>query len=319
MFKKFLKISFVCIIILLVFISGFSFFIYKNNPFDFQRIFTQVIQQYPASVSAIPVFLNNKDNFDKPTEFLVNSNRVLFETGQSYKSINHLLDLYQKEYNSDSDLKEWIAKITSSNGNNFLFDFFVDSIKPSMRAEANNKGMLISFKPTFTKDDNIDNLLDKINDFIDTGLISSLFEPKVVFAETLQNGNSMFMNISFDKDFRLNNFLVNPGQDAPGNDITDIPKYPESTRILSIEELSSSNKYHMNIYTSQANQDSIYNFYIKKMEKMGWIQSLSFKEAINKLEANQKALFFHKINGSECQIILENSELEESITIISWI
>ena len=117
-----------------------------------------------------------------------------------------------------------------------------------------------------------------------------------------------------DRDFNLNNFLPDTNGDMGGKDIPDVPRYPGSRRILSIEQENTLSMDSLAAYEGGGGVVGTILFYHSRMKD--WKTNPTFEKVME--EQSMKNMMFYTRKGRECTIqIMEDEYTGKIITTIT--
>lgn len=110
-----------------------------------------------------------------------------------------------------------------------------------------------------------------------TGKIGEVGHFRYLYYERNETGGTRFLTIWTDDQFDLTKFLPSGGEDAPGRDIEDVPRYPGTIRVLSGDERGRAAQ--MAVYTGPGSSDTAAMFYDARMRTLGWQSDPQFAAA----------------------------------------
>ncbi len=117
-----------------------------------------------------------------------------------------------------------------------------------------------------------------------------------------QSGEISYFNLFTDGSFALENFLYNQSGDAPGRDLGDVPRYPSSRRIMTIETEENGSLGVILIYENPGSLIGNKLYYRTAFRRKGWEVDPSFEEGLKRRDSG---LFFFKKPKKECLLSLE--------------
>ena len=82
----------------------------------------------------------------------------------------------------------------------------------------------------------MDSFRKRVEAFVKSGDVNDLAKLRYVYFEGNGKGGTRFLTVWSDEHLQLDKLAPKNGQDAPGADLQDVPRYPGTTRVLSAEE-----------------------------------------------------------------------------------
>ena len=110
-----------------------------------------------------------------------------------------------------------------------------------------------------------------------TGQIGEAGHFRYLYYERNESGGTRFLTVWTDDKFDLTKFLPSGGDDVPGRDIEDVPRYPGSVRVLSGDERG--RVAQMAVYTGPGSPETAALFYDARMRTLGWQSDPRFASA----------------------------------------
>lgn len=111
-----------------------------------------------------------------------------------------------------------------------------------------------------------------------------------------------YYNFFTDGSFNPENFLYDQNNDAPGMDLDDVPRYPNSRRIMTIETEDKGSRGVVLIYENPGSLIGNKLYYLTAFRRKGWEVDPSFEEGLRKRDPG---LLFFKQPKKECVLSLE--------------
>ncbi|UCD84715.1 MAG: hypothetical protein JSU92_00570 [Deltaproteobacteria bacterium] len=119
-----------------------------------------------------------------------------------------------------------------------------------------------------------------------------------------RNGEVSYFNFFTDGSFGPEGFLYDRNGDAPGRDPDDVPRYPGSRRVMTIETERNKGQGVTLIYENPGSLVGNKLYYRTAFRRKGWEVDPSFEEGLNKRDLG---LLFFKKPKKECFISLEEN------------
>lgn len=275
------------------------------------RIFDDVIWH----LKSIPDYLEQTAPDGTPVEVSVNNSKMYYLTSKSSHSTKDILDYYENMYKVDPDIfKKSTLFIDSEEAQSQYEDIINDKIEKrkldnTIRLETDKwgvLGVLDNVHGTWkgAMEDNFQAFIEAARNMLDTGNVSELGDPKsvIVFRSNSQSNATIF-RCWLDNNFNLNSFRPDKTGDWPGKDITAVPRYPHSQRILSFSIPNRGADNQLNVYRSTDRLLGTILFYRSEMSAKGWKTSSVMDNIINK-KGSRSTLYFEK-QGAICWISLK--------------
>lgn len=112
--------------------------------------------------------------------------------------------------------------------------------------------------------------------------------------------------------------LTSGYSDAPGEDLEEVPRYPQSRRLLSRINETEQSRVTTLIYKSRSGVGSHYKFYRSAMKARGWQLSPLFERVNEESPGGSKILFFEK-PGKGCLISIQRDrKTAYTMTLIKY-
>jgi hypothetical protein len=108
------------------------------------------------------------------------------------------------------------------------------------------------------------------------GQIGEVGHLRYLYYERTGNGGTRYLTVWTDDRFDLTKFLPTGGDDAPGRDIDDVPRYPGSVRVLSADERGRLGQ--MAVYNGTGSPETAAMFYEARMRTLGWAPDPRFTQ-----------------------------------------
>lgn len=148
-----------------------------------------------------------------------------------------------------------------------------------MREERDGRGVVMCFAPSeqAPPPDGIQDRMSRWLSFFATGDLDRLGKLRYMFARETDGGRTHLVRVWTDEPFNLYAFTSSTGGDAPGSDPQDMPRPPESRRLLSATVQTA--VYATRVYESRLTPAQIAEAYDQQMPDQGWELALTAGEA----------------------------------------
>jgi len=283
----------------------------------------KVFERIISYTRSIPGYLFDEQNTSDPRKIIVNGSTSYITLGKSKDDISKILDFYAKQF-PPQPVKKIEAGILKKIGNKELktsairINKLLDCVRSSQhfREERDGFGLLgvLEFhdRDMMLGDEKILKAFDKV---AKTGKLGTIGTGRIVIA--LKNPGTQdtrIINMWTDRDFNLKNFLPDTNGDMGGKDIPDVPRYPGSRRIFSIEQENTLSMDSLVSYEGGGGVVGTILFYHSRMK--GWKTDPIFEKVME--EQSMKNTMFYTRKGRECTIqILEDEYTGKIITTIT--
>jgi hypothetical protein len=139
-----------------------------------------------------------------------------------------------------------------------------------MRQERDGRGVVVCFAPP-EGDSGEDSFKDRYKRFLTfmaTGDLEAIGRLRYLYAKATDSGGTHLIRVWTDGPFNLYAMGREKGQDAPGTDPQDVPRPPESSRLLSATVDVA--PYAVRVYESQRTAPDVAATYDREMPERGW-------------------------------------------------
>ncbi len=283
----------------------------------------KVFERIISYTRSIPGYLFDDQNTSEPRKIIVNGSTSYITLGKSKDDISKILDFYAKQY-PPQPVKKIEAGILKKIGDKELktcaiqINKLLDCLRANQhfRVERDDFGLLgvLEFHDTdmILGGEKIFKAFEKV---AETGEFGKIGTGRIVIA--LKNSDKMdtrIINMWTDRNFNLNNFIPDGNGDVGGKDIPDVPRYPGSRRILSIEQENTLSMDSLVSYEGGGGVVGTILFYHSRMKE--WKTDPTFEKVME--EQSMKNTMFYTRKGRECTIqILEDEYTGKIITTIT--
>lgn len=275
-----------------------------------------IFERLNALWPAIPAFTGTPGKFSPPRDVVMNGSRLQYSVGHVEASFHDVLDFYTKLYEvgsgrivppgemeklkgvSDPKARELVDEVER-------VDRFMSRFAGrAFRHEGRNGGFVAILDPgPAERGDWGERLKKRLEGFRRTGRLGDLGTGKVVFVQGEGERRSAVLTIWLDKDFSMQSLKGKRGEDLPGSDAPDVPRYPGSTRLLSLAEKGEAWRTHTLIYESGDDLTSQYLHFKSQMKVQGWEEAVLPDSAA---PAGSRVLVFVKEKEQkECAVTLQ--------------
>ena len=282
---------------------------------------------------AIPAFNTAPGTFSPPREILLNGSRMHYRVGHVEASFKDVLDFYTELYQAHRgrivppELMEKLQSIGDPETQRLVreiqrVDTFMSRFAGRvLRKQGSNSGFVMILDPgKEERGDWGERFHERLERFRDTGRLGDLGVGKVIFVRGTGPDRSLVIAVWLDEDFSVRSLSAPPGEDLPGSDEPDVPRYPGAVRLLSLKEKGEAWRSHTLVYESPDDLTAQFLHYRSQMKAMGWEEAAPMDEAVREALRGERvrALFFTK-KGKECAITLqENAERGTVMTVVLY-
>jgi len=283
----------------------------------------KVFERIISYTRSIPGYLFDDKNTSEPRKIIINGSTTFITLGKSKDDISKILDFYVKQF-PPQPVKKIEAGILKKIGNKELkasatqINKLLDCVRSSQhfREERDDFGLLgiLEFHdPDMMLGD--EKVIKAFGKMAETGKLGTIGTGRMVIAlKNPDTKDTRIINIWTDRDFNLNNFFPDANGDMAGKDIPDVPRYPGSRRIFSIEQENTLSMDSLVSYEGGGGVVGTILFYHSRMK--GWKTDPTFEKVME--EQSMKNMMFYTRKGRECTIqILEDEYTGKTITTIT--
>jgi hypothetical protein len=145
--------------------------------------------------------------------------------------------------------------------------------KPAMgivRQEREDRGVVLCFAPREGEaaPSGVGERMQRWMSFLTTGEVDSVGRLRYLYARKTDTGRTHLIRVWTDAPFNIYALTAPDGEDAPGTDPADMPRPPESKRLLSATVGTAD--YAVRVYESRVAPDKVAADYDRTMPSHGW-------------------------------------------------
>jgi len=203
----------------------------------------------------------------EPTAISINGEQIMLSSGHSDKSVNEVLDAYEAYCKSgpESRAADW-SKLITGPGADTLKASKLGLDVGTFRRQEGNQGSVMCF---MNGDRSQKTIADSIKAFAQTKDLGKLGKLRYVYVSPGENGSHV-LTAWTDDTFKIDSLIPKDKKsDAAGTDPIDIPRPPESQRLLAAQVLGT--PFGAHIYRSAQTPDAVREFYDGELSKAGWL------------------------------------------------
>jgi len=147
----------------------------------------------------------------------------------------------------------------------------------------------------------------------ETGDLGEVARLRYAYTERRDDGGTRFLTVWTDETLSFRQLLPASGVgDAPGFDIDGIPRFPGTTRALSMEEAG--NPQRLTVHEGGGSPSTAAMFYRSRMKQAGWVEETTFAE----LAAHQQRHALHFLReGHEAFLSFSDREDGQGVSIVA--
>lgn len=211
----------------------------------------------------------NSEHGSKPRPMLFNGETLMLATTHTHDDLSKVLNHYEDECRGM--VKQTAHALTDAKWRSIPnHRAFFEPLK----LEKSDKGIVACLE-TPSSIQTAKDFIDRLGDVERSGDIGQLARLRYVYAEKTVSG-SFIVSLWTGEHLNLKR-MFQTDQDAPGNDMIDIPRPEHARRMLDFGEAGHSE--HLLVYETQQTKDTLRRFYDRVMKGFGW-------EALNQAETH---------------------------------
>ncbi len=104
--------------------------------------------------------------------------------------------------------------------------------------------------------------------FMSTGDLGAFGELRYAYASKGPSGKTLVLTVWTDSAFNLRDMVPEDGQDSPGEDFPEVPRVPNSTRVMAAK--ADGMPYGVNVYKTADSPSKTFDFFDREMKSKGW-------------------------------------------------
>lgn len=109
---------------------------------------------------------------------------------------------------------------------------------------------------------------EAISTFTETGELGALGQLRYVYVKRTPSGKAHVLTAWTMDKFSIKEIMPEEGKDVPGSDFSEVPRLPDSQRVLATQVEGT--PFGVNVYRTTMGQDQVVKFYDEQMIKRGW-------------------------------------------------
>jgi len=202
---------------------------------------------------------------DDTRVMMINGERLQFSSGVTEHSVGEVLDNFETVCEAhDAGLVERFARLPERLNGHTQSHF-----RPIMRGEGGSGGYVVCLdmgqdEMTFNE------LRERFDRFEDSSDVHDVGDIRYVYAqETDDPAVRHFVTFWTDGHFRFRSMMNTDGGDAPGTDLTDVPRPPGSRRMITASEVGQTEAAVMYAGSSMTEWE-LEHFYTTSLAEHGW-------------------------------------------------
>jgi len=293
------------IVVLVGAIFGYGHFMTPKSPDAFARVFEDL--GGALSAPGMPAYMNVTIEEGTVQEVYLNGNTLQYTLNRTNKGIDALLDYYENLYQSrqhqvapeaareallktvrdPEDRAEQRKRIMATD--DLLNDRFV-------RFEGKTWG---GFSTLVTgregEADYMADMVDRFRKFQESGDATDLGDPKLMVAyEDASEGDVQYFNVWPSGGFDFQSVRPQGEDDAPGYDLSDIPRPYGSQRMITFGQNHMGSDYQILLYRGGGSIEEIAAHFVTAMADEGWAVSSTHLRAHGAMDGAYPSLLFTK-------------------------
>ncbi len=293
------------IVLLVGAIFGYGHFMTPRSPDAFARVFDDL--GGALSAPGMPGYMNISVDEGSVQEVYLNGNTLQYTLNRTDKSIDTLLDYYEglyqgrkhdvapkaareallKTVRDPKDREEQRRRILATD--DILNDRFV-------RFEGDNWGGFSTLVTGREGEANyMADMVERFRSFQKSGDATDLGDPKLLVAfEDASEGDVQYFNVWPSGGFDFQSVRPQGEEDAPGYDLSDIPRPYGSQRMITFGQNHMGSDYQILLYRGGGTIEEIAAHFVESMGTEGWAVSLTHLRAHGAMDGEYPSLLFTK-------------------------
>jgi hypothetical protein len=110
--------------------------------------------------------------------------------------------------------------------------------------------------------------MEAFESFMTTGELGAFGELRYAYASKGSDGKTLLLTVWTDSSFNLGDMVADAGRDCPGEDFPEIPRVPNSIRVMSAK--AEGTPYAVNVYKTTDGAAKTLEHFDRKMKESGW-------------------------------------------------
>ncbi|HEY2748862.1 MAG TPA: hypothetical protein VGL86_29780 [Polyangia bacterium] len=218
-------------------------------------------------------FMDDARLVEAPREVHMNGLRMWVAAGKSDRSPSEVRRWYAERYAGRGTLNDALAEGLKAAK---ILPPSVDGLSQASFGDDNMGGMAALDLGSGTTPSMLKTLQASIGKLA-AGKIGEVGHLRYLYYERTGSGGTRYLTIWTDDRFDLTKFLPSGGgDDAPGSDIDEVPRFPGTVRVLSADERGRAAQ--MAVYNGTGSPETASMFYQARMRTLGWAPDPRFAE-----------------------------------------
>lgn len=234
--------------------------------FVFERTEAQLGDDLMGMGASLMAFAD-EEHTDGPRALSLNGETVHLVSGSSPESLTEVLDAFEAVcLEHDAQFRDQITELYAAHPETPR-RAVLDRFRPSLRRMAGNRGT-IGCLDLGTERRTAGELLDAAAEFQRTGDLSRLGNMRYLFAQAADGGRTQYVALWTEGEFHVDRVLPSAG-DAPGEDLSAIPRAPDAVRSLYAHEVGRDDRFVI-YQDSSLSEWELEHFYRTELARGGW-------------------------------------------------
>jgi len=312
------------IVLLIGAIFGYGHFMTPRSPDAFARVFEDL--EGALNSPGMPGYMNISVDEGSVQEVYLNGNTLQYTLNRTDKSIDALLDYYETLYQgrkhevapkaareallktikNPADREEQRRRILATD--EILNDRFV-------RFEGNKWGGFSTLVTGREGEANyMADMVERFRSFQKSGDATDLGDPKLLVAfEDASEGDVQYFNVWPSGGFDFQSVRPQGEKDAPGYDLSDIPRPFGSQRMITFGQNHMGSDYQILLYRGGGTIEEIAAHFVDSMDQEGWAVSVTHLRAHGSMDGEYPSLLFTK-GKREAYVAMTQSEDDDIVS-----
>ena len=275
---------------------------------DYRSARASVVEHLLGLGQRMAPYLDDARSTEGPRQVRINGVRLFVAAGHTDQPPGFVRKWYQQRYAGHDDGLDALSKDMKKRG----------LLPPDMQAlnelsfGDEKRGGLAALDFGGEKV-SMDGFRRRVETFMKSGDLSDLAKLRYVYYESNGGGGTRFLTVWTDEHLLLDKLMPTGGQDAPGADLIDVPRYPGTVRVLSAEEHGMPQR--VAVYDGPGSPEAAELFYRARMATLGWSGDETFARLAKKKGKN--SLRFDNAKGHEVVLDLSSGERQQGLTVVA--